>query len=263
MKIKNILSIVALSILFVGCSNEDVTREPSPAANPSSTNVYFSPTNISNPVLGIKQDTFSIKIGRKVTTGAQTVAITLENTYGDTIQAPSEVSFKAGDSIAKAVITTKGLVLMKKYHVAIAIDQKQTKPYTPQSVYPRIELIILKEDYAPYAEGTFTSNFFEAQWDQTLEYSPATTTYRFKDLYATGYNYLFKVDDKGVITQSPNAKVATGYVDDTYGMISILANPAKSKFDAATSTYTFYATFTVSAGSFGAYPETYTITKKY
>jgi len=261
MKAKYILSILALSVMFIACNNEDIVREPSPITNPNSTNVYFSPSNITNPVLAITQNDFTLKIGRKTFDKEQSVNLTVNNLFGDTIQIPTNVKFAAGDSVKTITINTKNLILMKSYHVSITVDQEQTKPYITQSLYPRIELNILKEDYAPYAEGTFTSEFFEANWDQTLEFSPSTKIYRFKNLYADNYNYSFKVSATGAITQVPNSAIKTGYVDTKYGMVSLLAN-STSNFNSANSTYTFNAKFTVSAGSFGVFAEKYLITKK-
>lgn len=262
MKAKYILTILALITIVVGCKNEDITREPSPLTNPSSSNVYFSTKNNTNPVLAIDQDTFSIKIGRKLFDKEQTVSLTAGNSYGDSITIPSQVKFNAGDSIKSVIISTKNLLLMKKYHVAISVDQDQTKPYTKQSVYPRVELNILKEDYAQKAKGKYSSDFFEDEWEATLEYSPSTKLYRFKDCWMPGYNYFFKVSDTGVITQSP-AKIETGYVHKTYGMVSATADPTKSKYDNQTKTYTFVIKWTVSAGSFGVYNDTFLVETSY
>jgi len=150
--------------------------------------------------------------------------------------------------------------LMKKYHIAILIDGADTNPYAIQTVYSRIELNILKEDYAAYSNGTYTSGMFKSSWAQVLQYSPSKKTYRFKDLFNEGYDYEFSVSDDGTIAQVPLTAILTGYVHPTYGMVSAQAQDG-SMFD-KNSTYTFLLKFTVSAGSFGIKTEKYVITNK-
>ena len=250
-----------MGLLLMGCKNDEIVREPSPATNPNSTNVYFSAKNVVSPILAKDATSLDVIIDRENGTQAQTVPLTVESLYADNVfQVPTSVSFAAGET-TKTIKVPVDLELMKKYHITVTIDMDQTNPYKTQAVYPRLDLNVLKEDYVPYSEGTFTSAFFEQSWDQSMEFSPALTAYRFKDLYEVGYNYTFSVGKDGVIKQIPSTVVKSGYVDAKYGMTSVQAQ-AGSKFDDASSTYTFMLKFTVAAGSFGVNAETYVITRK-
>uniref|UniRef100_UPI0032164701 hypothetical protein n=1 Tax=uncultured Draconibacterium sp. TaxID=1573823 RepID=UPI0032164701 len=261
MKTLKYFIIVAVVALFAACEDE-VERELSPEPNPNSTNVYFSNDNVSSVVLSIESTSFDVIISREVSSSEQTVSLTAENAYSEIFSIPESVSFAAGESQKTITVEVSDkIVLMESYHLAIAVDQDQTNPYKEQDVFPRIELSISKEDFAPYADGTFTSVFFEDFWDATLEYSPATEQYRLKDCWMSGYNYLFKVAEDGTITQVPETS-ESGYVHSTYGMVSVTAQDG-SNFNSDTNTYTFVLKWTVSAGSFGVYNDTFEITNKY
>ncbi|MFA6580294.1 MAG: hypothetical protein WCS79_00660 [Paludibacter sp.] len=270
-KIKNVLIACFTTLLFTACT-ADIVRDPSPVTNPNSTNVYFGISNTNSPVLSIDQTSFKVAIGRKVTDKAQTVALTAGNVYGDKFQIPATVTFAAGEDSVDIEIVVKDLELMKKYHISISIDQEQTLPYAIQTVLPRLELSVIKEDFAPYANGTYTSAFFEANWPQTLEYSPSTKLYRFKDCWATGYNVTFKWDEAAkpgevnIIGTTNSAGtyiyLQTGYIDATYGMVSAYYPTADiNYYNSNTKTFTFPIKWYVSAGSFGVYADTYLITQ--
>jgi len=282
----NILIACVAMLLITACNNEEVLRDPSPIKNPNSTNVFFAANNNIAPVLGISQDTFKVVISREKSDKAQVVALTFENVYGSIFTAPSTVSFAAGQDTTFVNIITKGMELMKKYHIALKIDQDQTNPYdtTLTKALPRIELSVMKEDFAPYAEGTYTSDFFSSAtfsgvWTQILEYSQALKLYRLKNLWYIagandGYNVTFKWDgpQSAVVnmvgTAYTNSKgsfitLETGNVDATYGMISAYYYTSKSLnyYNASTQTFTFPVRWYVSAGSFGDDPEIFAITK--
>lgn len=261
MKALKYFIIVAVVAIFAACE-DDVERELSPEQNPNSTNVYFSKDNVSAVVLPLESTSFDVVISREVSASEQTVLLSAENVRSDLFSIPESITFAAGESQKSiSVEVNEDIVLMESYHLAIVIDQEQTKPYVQQDVYPRIELTVTKEDFAPYAEGVFTTEFFEDSWETILQYSPATDQYRFKDCWETGYNYIFKVAEDGTITQVPET-TETGYVHSTYGMVSATAQ-AGSNFNSATNTYTFVIKWTVSAGSFGIYNDTFEITNKF
>ena len=257
---KYLILVLAVSI-FAACE-DDVERELSPEQNPNSANVYFSNDNVSDVVLPLEATSFNVIISRENSSSDQTVSLNTENAFGNIFSIPESVSFASGET-EKSITVEIGddIVLMESYHIVIEIDQNETKPYTMQEVYPRIELNVSKEDFAPYADGVFTSEFFGEAWDATLQYSPATDLYRFKDCWFEGYDYAFMVAEDGAITQVPET-TETGYVHSTYGMVSATAN-SESVFDSSTDTYTFAINWTVSAGSFGVYYETFEITSKY
>ncbi len=258
-----------LSVLLFTTSCEDkFSQEPAPAYNTNSANVYFSSTNSSSIVLGLEATSFDIVVKREKTTSAQTVKLTPENSNGEIFTIPTEVSFAVGESQKNVTITVADMELMKSYHLAIQIDGNDTKPYVAQTVYPRIEINVLKEDFAPYANGTYSDYFFAPgddyiDWPITLEYSPMTTTYRLKDVWVEGYNVTFKWDKAANVTMIGTTSgaykvIPTGYVHPTYGMVS--AYYGACSYNTNTKKFTFPITWRVSAGSFGTFADYYTIT---
>ena len=138
-----------------------------------------------------------------------------------------------------------------------------TQAYTQSEYYPRLELNIVKEDYVPYADGKFSDYIMSPdenpiETDQEMEYSAILNMYRLKSCWGTGTgSIIFSWEGDKVTLQSTS--IATGINDATYGAITAsLAEEAT--YDEASKTFTFPFEFLVSAGSFGIYEESYTIT---
>lgn len=78
------------------------------------------------------------------------------------------------------------------YLLSIAINPSFTTPYAESDVYPRAELNIVKEDYKPYATGTYYPEFWEddegnlLETDLTMEYSEILDSYRLSKCWGEG-----------------------------------------------------------------------------
>ncbi|MEG1403726.1 hypothetical protein [Bacteroides sp.] len=264
-KINEYLSLLTcvIALLCTACE-EDITREVSPETNPDASNVYFSSKNTASPVLTIDQSSFDVIVSRKKTDKEISVGLTSAGIHKNLFQVPSSVTFKAGEAEKVITVKTGDIELMKKYPLTIEVEASQTTPYAQQDVYPRIELNIVKEDFAPYADGSYVCEFFESEKNTILEYSPSTDTYRFKNCWVAGYNVTFKWDKKTTIKMIGTVSgdftvVVTGYVHSKYGMVS--AFYSKPSYDEATKKFTFPITWRVSAGSFGEAYDYYSISK--
>jgi hypothetical protein len=267
MKTKIFYFILAALFIVSACSKDEVNGDKSPAQNANSTNVFFLNKNPKSLILAKTAQDFTIPVSRTNTTSEQTVNIFIENPYDKSLfEVPTSVHFAAGDDTVYFTVKVVNLELMKSYHIAFTIDFDQTQPYTSQNVYSRYELNLIQEDFAPYAQGTYTSLFFEDSWSQVLEYSPSTQVYRFTEPWGfAGYNVTFTwagssttaVNMIGTVSGS-YVVIKTGYVHSKYGMVS--AYYKGSTYDAASKTFTFPITWRVSAGSFGTYADSYQIT---
>lgn len=250
--------------MFSACSDDDVSRDPSPLVDANSNNVSF--TTDGNVVIGVDATEFTVNVTREKTESALTVNIkSYDYNEAGTFEIPTSVTFAAGEAEASFnVKVLKQLTIFESYKLVLEVDASQANPYVEQSSYPRTEMYIIREDYVPYAEGTYSSDFFGASWDQTLEYSPSTEVYRFKALWGySGYDVTFTLDGSTVSmyggTSSGNYTVfVTGYEDSDYGMIS--AYYSGCTYDDGSQTFTFPIRWVVSAGSYGTYNEYYTIT---
>lgn len=273
-KIVSITTLMLLIMFIVSC-DEVITRDPSPETSPTSNKVYFAKQN-SLVTLSIDADSFGVIIARKVYAEALTVDLDYSVTNAGLFTGPKSVTFPAGDSTLTFFIKVGDVELVKKYMIEISVSNaNQIDAYSISDVFPTISLNVLKEDFIPYAEGTYTSAFFGGSWPLTLEHSAATTTYRLKDCWfpgdvvLPGYNVTFKwagdtivtvlggVFKPGSVAYTP--ALQTGYMDPNYGMVWAIFNGV-NVYKATTTTFTFPITWRVTAGSYGKYSDRYLIT---
>lgn len=101
-KINLILGALVCLFAFSACTEE---VEYTPAAPEDALGVYFEEPN-STLQLAIGQTSFDVEVCRVDTTADQDVAISVEsNDTAGVLSIPSQVSFKAGEAIAKIVVT--------------------------------------------------------------------------------------------------------------------------------------------------------------
>lgn len=274
--IKNIsILFVAFAAIFVSCDDE-IVREPSPEANPNANRVYFpdqvKPIGDRTKVLSFSDTNFELTIAREVTTSALTVALKLTGTDASLFSIPADVTFAAGASEATISVGVGAIELLKPYSVFVELaDPDQIDPYFEG--VPGISYSVLKEDFAPYAKGLYTSGWYEEVWsDYILEYSPSVQQYRIKAFCGNdGYNALFKWDGGSTLTMQGGSALGTrtgfqtGYVHPSYGMVYASFSPAEGDFtyDSTTKTFSFGYAWRVSAGGFGVSPDTFEIETLY
>lgn len=157
---KNLIkySFVALMAVFAfaACSDDDdsTSRGSIPAGN----QVFFDkslPTQIN---LSKDETSFTIPVSRYITDKEQTVKIELTDT-NKLFTAPSEVTFAAGDTVAKLIITYDPTKLeyndYKALSLAVAADQ--ATPYA-NSVYSFTAGVPLT--YTSLGKGTYVDSWF-------------------------------------------------------------------------------------------------------
>ena len=115
--------------------------------------------------------------------------------------------------------------------------------------------------YKSYCSGVFTSGLF-GSWEQPMEVATDdNTVYRLASYIAEGYDLNFIWDEKNGVAEVVNTTWETGYVHPSYGMI--IANCYGVEYNADTKTFTFRVEYTVDAGTFGTFNETFTINEIY
>ena len=259
------LSLVALTV--VSCHDIE------PVAPTAGPRVYFSDENESSQVIGLADDTVYVTLVRTGNTkNALQVPVTLAGTKGIFSGAPS-VKFEAGEAESEyAIAISDKMEPFTNYKVQVIVDEAYTDPYTYEDgdLMPIIDLSIMREDYVPFAEGVYYSDFFGASWEDVMEYSPMLDQYRFSEWIA-GYPMTFKWDRNTETNPDQvfvmNDKYTTGYVHPTYGMVSAVTTDEKSVFgfmpgaweDDGSDVFYFGFKWTVSAGSFGIYPDYFVV----
>ncbi len=238
---------VALS--FTACT-EEVDYTP---ATPSNVNdqVYFLASNSAAPVMQKADTQFTVLVGRDNSSAAQSVPLKVTNPNADIFTVPETIEFAAGEAEKELVITTsEKMEYCKSYYLKLEIPSEFVNPYNTQDNHPVVIMNVMKEDFELYATGTYTSNFFGGSWAQDMEYSPATDTYRFPNLYADGYHYAFTWD--GTSIKAAKSKVESGYVHSTYGMCSITTEATAYRADSKA--FLFQFNWTIPDGrTFGSF----------
>lgn len=264
MKLYNKLALVAAMAAGIGltsCQQEEFTYEVGAPAAQDSAVVYFA-SDFNDVVLSISDTEILVDIARHATEAATyALDVTLEEGINGAIVVPSSVTFDEGDLDTTIAITVGDIELMKNYTVKIAIDEAWVNPYAMDD-NTVIAFDIMREDYVTYAEGTYVDYFLYTDTEgnpipyaKVLEYSPSLDTYRIKDCwdFGTSEALTFKWDGEKNITLGASA-IQTGYNHPNYGMIMANYLGTEVMTQENLVQFVFYIKWTVSAGSFGEYP---------
>lgn len=259
MKLFNKLALVATIAAGIGLTScqEELTYEVGAPAAKDSAVVYFA-NDYNDVVLSISDSTILLDVARHTTEAATyKLDVTLEEGIGNAIVVPTSVTFDEGDLDTTIAVTVGEIELMKYYTVKIAIDEAWVNPYAAGE-NTVVAFDIMREDYAPYAVGTYVDYFLygpEYPYEKVLEYSPALETYRMKDCWDLGTTevFTFKWDGGENIALGTSA-LKTGYNHPSYGMVSANYLTAQVMTQDNLVQFVFNIKWTVSAGSFGEYP---------
>jgi hypothetical protein len=263
MKIFNKLALVATMAAGIGltsCQGEEFIYEVGAPAAQDSAVVYFA-SDLSNVVLQISDSTISIDVARYATEAATyKLDVTFEDGTNGAITVPSSVTFEEGVLATTFDVHVGAIELMKNYTVKIAIDEAWVNPYAAGD-NTVLSFNVMREDFAPYAEGTYVDYFLYTDADgnpqpygQVLEYSPSTEVYRIQDCWGMGAAPLTFTWDGGENITLGVAALQTGYNHSKYGMVTANYLGAEVMTQDNLVQFVFYIKWTVSAGSFGEYP---------
>lgn len=132
----------------------------------------------------------------------------------------------------------------------------------PEAEIPvAVEEEIESHSYKLYSSGVFISELFGSYYQDMEVATDDNTVYRLPGYIAEGYDLNFIWDAEKGVVEVARTTWQSGYVHPTYGMVS--ATCQSVGYNAETKTFTFVIEYTCSAGSFGTYNETYTISDVY
>ncbi len=254
MKISKIFLMAGLAMMtFVAtsCSSKDDWAPGEPTTS-GGQNVYLdTEESIALPLDG---NTFEVTFKRTATSGDLTIPVNFSTPTPEIFtDVPSTVTFASGAAEAKITITCKSdMEVFHTYRATITIDQQYTTQYADaETNCPKAELNVIKEDYKPFKNGTYYSQFFETEEAAVLEYSEMKKLYRFKHVAADQtFNFTVDADNNIKVVE---AKIPTAYVHPTYGPITAnrTNKPSFIEVEDGVTTYYFNFEYTVDAGSFG------------
>jgi len=255
----------ATALTFASCG-DDNDYTPGAATNTEEINVYFDPANNSSLALGPDDSEFTITISRNKADKAISVPLSVSEVNAHLFTVPQQVDFSSGESTKEITIKVSNEVKMFiTYQLSIAVDPSFTIPYAESDVFPRVELNIVKEDYKPYATGTYYSEFWGdddgnlLETKVTMEYSEIQDNYRLSNCWGEGTGRVIFTWDGANSVELVENSIAVGLNADDYGAVTAVATEEPCTYDVSTKTFTFPFEWTVSAGSFGEYADTFVI----
>lgn len=270
-----IVAMVGLALVVASCSEEYPERSASYVPASDVISAFFPVSNPSTVEVLPTDSFYTIVVSRLDTTEAATVKLNETSDISNMFSIPESITFAAGQKEAELKISFLDLVDFQDYQYGIQLDESTTNPYdTLMTGSTRYVMNITQTDYVNYGIGTFSSPaFWGGDWEQLLQYSAILDCYRFPNLFANGAHILFTWGGQESTVVMPlgtnysanwNTQV-TGSKDPDYGMITAYISklPANTYYVPATKTFKFYIQYIVSAGSFGKYTETFTVSTFY
>lgn len=245
-KILYFATIIGLLFTFVSCEQDGgVTYELTDKVEAS-----FPSTVVNYQMVAEDGNKIVVEMWRGNTKGAATVPVTItDNTNGVFTPEKEQFDFADGENKAYLTITYPDINQFggEKYVLELTIDEEMVSP----SGNGTIEISAQRKlTFNSLGVGTFTSEFFEASWDQEVLKAEEADYYRLPDCYHDDYDIEFSIQD-GKINF---ARQPMGYVSADYGMTSWVPNYLDDcEIDGKT--LTFVVDFMVEAGSFGVFSE--------
>lgn len=251
--------VALLSMTFVSCGDDD-----NYSAGPKVGSTVVSFADDANIALELTDTKFNITLTRTDATDELTVPLVVR--AASVLSVPSSVTFAAGATTATLEVQiSEDSEAFVDYNLDITIpDEYAGSTYLAgQTTYPHLNITVHKEDYKPWGTMSYTSWLFEASWDVDVFYSEYLKLYR-AEIFEEGYPFYFTIDDEGVLavvdgTGAKKQDTVTGSVDDTYGMITCRwLSDNFTGLDGGV--YYIPFQYRVSAGSFGANYDSFTLT---
>ncbi len=152
-------------------------------------------------------------------------------------------------------VNVAGLTQNSDYYIAANAYVRGNAPIVCENVLQ----ITTMNVYVPFVNGVYSCGLF-GEWEQPMEkYILEDNVYRLPDYIAPGYDLYFTWNPETGEVATINKSWETGYIHPDYGMI--ISTCSGAAYDAETKTLAFAVEYTVSAGSFGAFVDTFTITE--
>ena len=262
---KQILFLAFAAAAFAACE-KPAAYEPGAPMDLNGPNVYFSNDNSTDLTLPADVNTFELKLCREDATEALTVPLIASCGVEGAFAIPETVAFEAGaDAVTFNVSLGEKFQMFKEYQLTISVPENFTHAYKPQDVSPSLMVTLLQEDFVPYATGSYLCSFCQyaagwGAWEQVLEYSAITDTFRFSNLWQPGTFMTFQWDKAEKVTVPKGTGFSIG-LNAGYGVIS--AYPESGEYDPETQTLVIYVDMIDSSSWGDLFPQIYTITEFY
>ena len=181
---------------FAACSDDDITRDPSPETAADCQDVYFTIDNEASATVAPTATEYIIWVERTVTDQAAEVPVKAMTSTPECFSIPATVSFAAGQSSAELAIgLLDAMEYFQTYNLTLEIDPAYADYYTEKTEgSARWNLQLMKSDYRLYAQCAMTAAMYGQWWRQDMEYSELLDRYRLVDAWDEGLHFEFTWD---------------------------------------------------------------------
>lgn len=222
---KHIFKLFALAVISLSFFSSCNTDAEKPMYDVTKTEYAFASTLQSVEMLPTDGNKIIVPIYRNTTAGTSSVNIEMSaSVEGLFTLANAAVTFEDGKAATDIVINyddINALAAGTTYKLTLSFAEENASPSNVNSITVSAQR---KLTFKQVGVGIFTTEFFEASWEQTLEKAEEANVYRLPDVYFSGYHLVFSVDDAGNISMSDQE---SGYVYSPYGMIMVALEDAK------------------------------------
>lgn len=250
------------AVCLSSCKDEE--WQPGAESNYSGINVYFvQPETYYSLQPDATEITFTVQRD-DAPYEDQYVPVTLTSVHPDAFETPEPVFFRAGELEAELTIYfTDRMQLFNEYAFSIAIDENYTQQYMEQTDSPRIDVTVIKEDYAPAYSCRYTCGGVQLgliEWTSAtrmveLEYSEILDAYRV-DLWGHGNYVRFSVGEESsnvcsltLDAQTYNTGETYTNGDETYDVMTSVAG--ECTYNTRSRLYTFPFTYSFNGNAAG------------
>lgn len=263
-----IACIVALG--FTACSDDDdVTVGAKTNAEGLNVVVVTGPSI----VMPSTATSFDITLQRNKDNGAISVPLTFNTGSKNLFVAPAKVEFASGELEKTITVNVNdNIEMFKNYFLEVVVDENYTTQYAASNDMDgasRMLLTIVKEDYKVVKHGSYLSWWTDESEDADLEYSEILDMYRFNNQTSGKITFSFSLGEADEDGTRPISytddfinngwTTSDDWADSRYGVMTMKGSTAEpSLYDPETKTYWFNIKFTVAAGSFGSYYDSFT-----
>ena len=174
---------------------------------------------------------------------AEDVKLTCDNAH---FQVPTSVNFSANED-KKTIDIPFAIQGGTTEKVTISVAEENATVYGVKSA----TFTITRDFVWEYlGTGVYQCWLFGETWEQDVYRGEGTQMYKLTDCIAKGYDIIFELTEDGQHLLKPIAKQETGYIDTSYGMVSV--EGAADDIQRDGNVIALPMKYTVSAGSFGA-----------
>lgn len=238
--------LLAVAALFVaGACSEDTDMN---VYSGRSDEAFFPKEEFSYIMGASDPATFTVQVYRANKNGSASAAVKLTTDPGSEtwFSGPATAEFADGAIAADYTITIDREKLTQGKENTVMLELVSGTDL----LYATACAVSIMRDYewATYATGTFTSDWWEGEWPQELQRANlggGNYLYRFPDLYAEGEDVRFTIVNGEVV---PTDTIWLQYTDPTYGPVYFKL--LETAVDEAAKTIVMLGRYSVQAGYF-------------